>query len=407
MAVVTETSITQSIISRDKNFVVQNYGRYPLAISHGEGAYLYDFDGRQYLDFISGIGVMALGHAHPRILEIIAEQASTLIHCSNLYYHPNQGALAEKLAKISGLNRTFFCNSGAEAVEAALKIAKGYGRAISESKYEIIALQDSFAGRTLGAISLTGQPKYREPFEPLIPGIKFIGINDTAALQDAVNENTAAIFFEPILGEGGIVEISAEFAAIARQLARQFDALLVCDEIQCGLGRTGKAFSHQFWGEEYIPDVITVAKPLAAGLPIGAVICNEKAAAVLGPGMHGSTFGGGALTCRVALEFIEMLPDLMSRVREIGAYFEARLQELIARHEFVKKTRGKGLMLGLELSVPGAVFINRAQEQGLLLNCTAGNILRFLPPYTIEHVHVDEAIGILDDVLSPGPEQPT
>ncbi len=407
MAVVTETSITQSIISRDKNFVVQNYGRYPLAISHGEGAYLYDFDGRQYLDFISGIGVMALGHAHPRILEIIAEQASTLIHCSNLYYHPNQGALAEKLAKISGLNRTFFCNSGAEAVEAALKIAKGYGRAISESKYEIIALQDSFAGRTLGAISLTGQPKYREPFEPLIPGIKFIGINDTAALQDAVNENTAAIFFEPILGEGGIVEISAEFAAIARQLARQFDALLVCDEIQCGLGRTGKAFSHQFWGEEYIPDVITVAKPLAAGLPIGAVICNEKAAAVLGPGMHGSTFGGGALTCRVALEFIEMLPDLMSRVREIGAYFEARLQELIARHEFVKKTRGKGLMLGLELSVPGAVFINRAQEQGLLLNCTAGNILRFLPPYTIEHVHVDDAIGILDDVLSQGPEQPT
>ena len=407
MAVVTETSITQSIIARDKNFVVQNYGRYPLAISHGEGAYLYDFDGRQYLDFISGIGVMALGHAHPRILKIIAEQASTLIHCSNLYYHPNQGALAEKLAKISGLNRTFFCNSGAEAVEAALKIAKGYGRAISESKYEIIALQDSFAGRTLGAISLTGQPKYREPFEPLIPGIKFIGINDTAALQDAVNENTAAIFFEPILGEGGIVEISAEFAAIARQLARQFDALLVCDEIQCGLGRTGKAFSHQFWGEEYIPDVITVAKPLAAGLPIGAVICNEKAAAVLGPGMHGSTFGGGALTCRVALEFIEMLPDLMSRVREIGAYFEARLQELIARHEFVKKTRGKGLMLGLELSVPGAVFINRAQEQGLLLNCTAGNILRFLPPYTIEHVHVDEAIGILDDVLSPGPEQPT
>ena len=407
MTVVTETSSTQSIISRDKNFVVQNYGRYPLAISHGEGAYLYDFDGRQYLDFISGIGVMALGHAHPRILEIIAEQASTLIHCSNLYYHPNQGALAEKLAKISGLNRTFFCNSGAEAVEAALKIAKGYGRAISESKYEIIALQDSFAGRTLGAISLTGQPKYREPFEPLIPGIKFIGINDTAALQDAVNENTAAIFFEPILGEGGIVEISAEFAAIARQLARQFDALLVCDEIQCGLGRTGKAFSHQFWGEEYIPDVITVAKPLAAGLPIGAVICNEKAAAVLGPGMHGSTFGGGALTCRVALEFIEMLPDLMSRVREIGAYFEARLQELIARHEFVKKTRGKGLMLGLELSVPGAVFINRAQEQGLLLNCTAGNILRFLPPYTIEHVHVDDAIGILDDVLSQGPEQPT
>ena len=407
MAVVTETSITQSIISRDKNFVVQNYGRYPLAISHGEGAYLYDFDGRQYLDFISGIGVMALGHAHPRILEIIAEQASTLIHCSNLYYHPNQGALAEKLAKISRLSRTFFCNSGAEAVEAALKIAKGYGRAISESKYEIIALQDSFAGRTLGAISLTGQPKYREPFEPLIPGIKFIGINDTAALQDAVNENTAAIFFEPILGEGGIVEISAEFAAIARQLARQFDALLVCDEIQCGLGRTGKAFSHQFWGEEYIPDVITVAKPLAAGLPIGAVICNEKAAAVLGPGMHGSTFGGGALTCRVALEFIEMLPDLMSRVREIGAYFEARLQELIARHEFVKKTRGKGLMLGLELSVPGAVFINRAQEQGLLLNCTAGNILRFLPPYTIEHVHVDDAIGILDDVLSQGPEQPT
>ena len=391
------------IVERDHRFVVRNYGRYPLVVRRAEGVYLHAPDGRRYLDFMSGIGVMALGHSHPRVVAAIADQLGRLVHCSNLYYHPNQGAVAERLASLSGLQRTFFCNSGAEAVEAALKIAKGYGHARGGSKHEIVALRDSFGGRTLGAISVTGQPKYSAPFAPLIPGVRFVPPNDLAALEEAVGENTAGIIIEPILGEGGIVSITAEFAALARQLATANDALLIYDEIQCGMGRTGTAFAFQDWGNGAVPDVMTLAKPLAAGLPIGAVVCSEKASAVLGPGMHGSTFGGGALACRAALEFLDMLPGLLPHVRSIGSYLRSRLEELISKHEFVAGLRGRGLMVGIELTLPGASFVPRCQELGLLINCTAGNILRLLPPFIIEREHADEATEILDKALSEGP----
>ena len=394
---------TEQIVERDHQYVVRNYGRYPLVVSRADGVYLYGEDGRKYLDFVSGIGVMALGHSHPRVVAAITDQIGTLVHCSNLYYHPLQGEVAQLLAELSGLQRTFFCNSGAEAVEAALKITKGYGRARDSAKTEIVALEESFGGRTLGAISVTGQPKYRAPFEPVIPGVRFIAPNDLGALETAVGDQTAGIVFEPILGEGGVIEISAEFAALARRLATDHDALLVCDEVQCGMGRTGDAFAFQHWGADFIPDVITLAKPLAAGLPIGAVVCSDAAAAVLSPGTHGSTFGGGALACRVAREFVGMLPELMPHVREVSAYFRARLADLAASYDFVDGLRGRGLMVGLELNIPGGAFVPRAQELGLLMNCTAGNILRFLPPFVIEREHVDEAIAALDEVFREGP----
>lgn len=394
---------TEQIVARDHQYVVRNYGRYPLVVSRAEGVYLHGEDGRKYLDFVSGIGVMALGHSHPRVVAAIADQIGTLVHCSNLYYHPLQGEVAQLLSELSGLQRTFFCNSGAEAVEAALKIAKGYGRARSSAKTEIVALQESFGGRTLGSISVTGQPKYREPFEPVIPGVRFIAPNDLGALEAAVGDQTAGIVFEPILGEGGIIEISAEFAALACQLATDHDALLICDEVQCGMGRTGQAFAFQHWGADFLPDVITLAKPLAAGLPIGAVVCSEAAAAVLAPGMHGSTFGGGALACRVAREFLSMLPELMPHVQDVSSYFRARLADLAASYDFVNGLRGRGLMVGLELNIPGGGFVPRAQELGLLMNCTAGNILRFLPPFVIEQEHVDEAIAVLDEAFRQGP----
>ncbi len=403
MAVAASIISADEVVARDRQFVVRNYGRYPLVVDSAQGVYLHGADGNRYLDFLSGIGVMALGHSHPRLVAALTEQLGTLVHCSNLYYHANQGAVAEKLAGLSGLSRTFFCNSGAEAVEGALKIAKGYGRVRAETKFEIVALDGSFGGRTLGAISVTGQPKYAAPFAPLIPGVRFIPANDLAALQAAVTGNTAAVIFEPILGEGGIVEVSAEFAQLARKLTTAHDALLICDEIQCGMGRTGRPFAYQRWGEDFLPDVVTVAKPLAAGLPIGAVVCSEAAEAVLSPGMHGSTFGGGALACRAALEFLDMLPDLLPHVRRVGAYFRERLGELVHRYDFVAGLRGEGLMVGLELRIPGTVFVSRAQDRGLLINCTAGNILRFLPPYVIENEHVDEAIGILDAALAEGP----
>ena len=403
MAGTTPSATAEQIVERDHRYVVRSYGRYPLVVDHAEGVYLHGPDGRRYLDFMSGIGVMALGHAHPRVVEAIKGQLGTLVHCSNLYYHPNQGAVAERLASLSGLQRTFFCNSGAEAVEGALKIAKGHGVAHGASKREIVALNGSFGGRTLGAISVTGQSQYSAPFAPLIPGVRFVPPNDLDALAAAVGADTAGIIFEPILGEGGIVEISAEFAALARRLATQHDALLIHDEIQCGMGRTGSAFAFQEWDGASAPDIITLAKPLAAGLPIGAIVCTEAAAKVLGPGMHGSTFGGGALACRVALEFLDMLPELLPHVRDVAAHLRSGLDELIAEFDFVTRQRGRGLMIGLELSVPGAEFVPRCQDLGLLINCTAGNVLRMLPPFVIERRHADEAVGILRKALGQGP----
>jgi len=391
----------------EDNHLFQNYGHRKIVLVRGQGCHVYDDTGKQYLDFISGIGVNALGHGHSRVLKAICDQVGTLMHCSNLYAHPYQGPLAEKLTKLSGLDRAYFCNSGAESVETALKIAKGYGRSKSPDKFEIVALNNSFAGRTLAAIAITGQPKYREPFEPLIPGVKFVDPNDIQTLEAAVSDKTAAIMFEPILGEGGIVQITRAFAQRASELSKQHDALLLFDEIQCGLGRTGEYFAFQAWndGQEaaILPDVVTLAKPLGGGLPIGAVLATDRAASILSAGMHGSTFGGNALACRVALEVLDVLDEILPRIQKTGTHFEGRLAELVDKYDFVSDVRGRGLMRGLNLTVPGKSVVPAMAEKGFLMNCTAGSVLRFLPPYIIEPGHIDQLIAALEEIFAAGP----
>jgi acetylornithine/N-succinyldiaminopimelate aminotransferase len=379
----------------ERDYVLQNYARYPLVLTRGRGCYVYDTEGKRYLDFIAGIGVNALGHAHPRLLKVIREQAGLLIHCSNLYYHQYQGPLAKRLAEASGLERTFFANSGTEAMEGALKIVRAHGHAIHPEKIEIISLENSFHGRTLGALSITGQPKYRSDFEPLLPGVRFVPANDAAALEAAFNERTAGIVIEMIQGEGGVYPLTHEYVAKARALADHFNALLVADEVQCGVGRPGTYFAYQRSTPVIMPDVVAAAKPLACGLPMGAILANARAAAAIKPGMHGSTFGGGPLVCRVALEFFDILDELLPAIQRVGGYFHVSLNELARKHAFVKEVRGFGLMLGVELTVPGKQIVVDAMAEGLLINCTHDTVLRFLPPYIITEKEVDQAVKVL------------
>jgi predicted acetylornithine/succinylornithine family transaminase len=375
--------------------LLQNYARYPLVLARGKGCYAYDLEGRRYLDFITGIGVNALGHAHPRIVKVIREQAALLIHSSNLYYHQYQGPLAKRLSAMSGLERAFFGNTGTEAMEGALKMVHAHGRAISPEKYEIIALENGFHGRTLGALSITGQPKYRQDFEPLVPGVRFIPVNDFESLEAAFSDRTAGIVMEMIQGEGGIYPLTPQFVAKARELADRFDALLVADEIQCGVGRTGTYFAYQRTNHVILPDVMVTAKPLACGIPLGVIMANERAAAAIKPGMHGSTFGGGPLACRVALEFCDILDELLPQIQRVGGYFHVQLNELARKHACVKEVRGFGLMIGVELHIPGKQFVLDAIAEGLLINCTHDTVLRFLPAYIVTEREVDLAVKIL------------
>ncbi len=383
----------------ERQYLVQNYSRYPLVLRRGKGCYVYDVNGKRYLDLISGIGVNALGHAHPRILRVIRSQAALMLHSSNLYYHEYQGPLAKRLAEASGLARAFFSNSGTEAVEGALKMALARGRAINPEKVEIISLDNSFHGRTLGALAITGQAKYREPFGTLLSGVRFVTRNDISALEQAASSRTAAIVLEWIQGEGGIYPLQAEFARRARQLADEHDALLIFDEIQCGIGRTGKFFAYQLTEPPVLPDVAVAAKPLAAGLPLGVILANEKAAAALGAGMHGSTFGGGPLACRVALEALDIIEEKLLHIHHVGGCFRMELQDLARHFSFIKEVRGFGLMIGMELDVPGRQIVLDGMAEGLLFNCTHETVLRFLPPYIITEQEIDRAVKTLSKVL--------
>jgi predicted acetylornithine/succinylornithine family transaminase len=360
---------------------------------------VYDVAGKRYLDFITGIGVNALGYAHPRITKIIREQAGLLLHSSNLYYNEYQGRLAERMAKISGLNRCFFCNSGTEAMETAMKMIRAWGNSIDPAKHEIVALEGSFHGRTLGALSITGQPKYRHDFEPLLPGARFVARNDAQALETAVSERTSAIVLEFIQGEGGIFPVSEEFARRAHELAARYNALLLFDEIQCGVGRPGKHFAYQLLDPVLMPDITLAAKPMACGLPLGVAIANEKAAAMITQGMHGSTYAGGPLACRVALEFFDILDELLPSIQSIGSYFRSRLVDLMSKFRFIKEVRGEGLMLGLQLDISGKQFVLDGIEAGLLFNCTHDTVLRFLPPYIAGEKEVDRAVSVLKRIL--------
>jgi len=390
-----ESTAAQLVQDLERQYLLANYSRHPLVMHRGKGCYVWDLDGHRYLDLIAGIGVNALGYGHPRILNVLREQAALLIHCSNLYYHEYQGRLARKLAAISGLQRTFFANSGAEAMEAALKMIRAHGRKISPEKHEIVSLDNSFHGRTLGALSVTGQEKYRVDFEPLLPGVRFVAPNDVAALERAVTDRTAGIVLEWVQGEGGVYPLEVAYARRARELANQFNALVVFDEIQCGVGRPGRYFAYQLAEPVVVPDVVTLAKPLACGLPLGAVVANEKAASAIACGMHGSTFGGGALACRVALEFLDILEGLLPSIYRLGSDFRVQLHELARHYGFVKEVRGFGLMIGVELDVPGKPIVSDALAEGLLINCTHETVLRFLPPYVITEQEIDRAVKIL------------
>jgi len=388
-----------NVVELGSQYLLQNYARHPLVLERGDGPYMWDVNGKRYLDFIAGIGVNALGQNHPRIVRVIQEQAARLIHTSNLFYNQFQGPLAKRIAEVSGLQRTFFTNSGTESCEGALKMIKAHGRDISPDKYEIVSLDNSFHGRTLGALSVTGQPKYRKDFEPLIPGVKFVPPNDIEALESAVNHWTAGICMEWIQGEGGVVPIDTAFSRRARELADRYDALLWFDEIQCGIGRAGKYFGYQLAEPPVMPDIITAAKPVACGIPLGFIAANERAAKSIRPGMHGSTFGGNALAARVALEFFDILDDLLPRIRRVGAYFQTQLRRLGDRFDFITEVRGYGLMVGVQLKIPGKEIVTRAMEEGLLMNCTHETVLRFLPPYIITETEVDEAVAILERVF--------
>jgi acetylornithine/N-succinyldiaminopimelate aminotransferase len=393
------TSSFEEITALERDYLVQNYARYPLALHRGKGCYVYDLEGNRYLDLISGIGVNSLGYAHPRITKVIRQQAGLLLHTSNLYYHEYQGRLAERLAKASGLDRTFFCNSGTEAMEGALKMIRAYGNSKDPRKHEIVALEHSFHGRTLGALSITGQPKYRSDFEPLLAGVRFVPRHDTDALENAVTENTAGIVLEFIQGEAGIYPVSEAFARRARQLAAERDALLVFDEIQCGVGRPGAYFAYQLLDPVLLPDIVLAAKPMACGIPLGAVIANEKAAATIKPGMHGSTYGGGPLACRVALEFFDILDQLLPSINSVGGYFRMRLTDLMRQFSFVKEVRGQGLMIGVELEFPCKQLVLDGIKEGLLFNCAHDITLRFLPPYILTEQDVDRAIAALSKIF--------
>lgn len=390
------------IVERERRYLLQTYSRYPLALARGKGVFVYDVEGRRYLDFVGGLGVNALGHAHSRIVKTIREQVARAIHVSNLYYNEYQGLLAQRLCQAAGLQRAFFTNSGTEAIEGAIKLSRAFGHSIGgDSKCKLVALEGSFHGRTFGALSLTGQEKYRRNFEPLLEGVTFVQLNDTEALRTAIDENTCAVVLEPIQGEGGIRECSDEFLREARAAADRHRAVLVLDEIQCGLGRTGSLFAFQQVGIK--PDIVAVAKPLAAGLPMGAFLVREEIAGAISAGKHGTTFGGGPLTCRVAIEFLDILEEenLLRRVRQVGAYLQQELRSMMEKFpEITRAARGRGFIQALELAIPARPIVEAALADGVLFNSTQETVLRFLPPYLLDEKHVNRGIKVLTKLLA-------
>jgi acetylornithine/N-succinyldiaminopimelate aminotransferase len=390
----------EEIAELERRYLLGTYNRYPVVLTRGKGVFLYDIDDRRYLDFVSGLGVNALGHAHPRIVKTIREQAGKLIHVSNLYYHEYQGALAEKLCTLLGGSfgnaRAFFSNSGTEAIEGSIKLARLAGhRAGGEGKSRLVALEGSYHGRTFGALSLTGQEKHRKGFEPMLEDVTFVAQNDLEGLRGAVSASTCAIVLEPIFGEGGIHECSVEFLQECRAAADRHRAALIFDEIQCGLGRTGTMFAFQAFG--VTPDIVAIA----AGLPLGAFLAKEEFANAISPGQHGTTFGGGPLACRVALEFLAIVEEekLLDNVNKVGAYLQQELKGVVEKSAAAKEVRGRGFIQGINLEIPARPIVDAAVAEGVLFNSTQDTVVRFLPPFLLEEKHVDKGIRVLKKLL--------
>ncbi len=389
------------ISALERKHVLQTYRRTPVVFVRGEGCYLWDASGNRYLDLVSGVGVASLGHANPALAAALAEQSATLAHTSNLYYHPLQGQVAEKLAALSGLDRAFFCNSGTEANEGCLKFARRYWHthgATERTNY--VAFTHAFHGRTIGSLSVTWDEHYRAPFAPLLDGVTWVDPADPAALQSAVSDKTAAIVMEAIQGEGGVRPMSPAMADAIRDAQARTGALLVADEVQCGLGRTGVAFGYQRLGLS--PDLVAVGKALGGGVPVGATLLNEKVASAIFAGDHGSTYGGNLLACRAALVFLDALTTggLMERVGQVGAALEAGLRRLAERHDVIREVRGAGLMWGLDLKVDATPYIGAALADGILINRTSETVIRMLPPYVLSKAQAEDVVRRLDAVFA-------
>lgn len=393
----TQMTTTADVMAIETEHVLQVYRRSSVVFERGLGCRLFDTSGRGYLDLISGVGVASLGHAHPRLADALAAQAHQLLHTSNLFFHPLQGEVATRLSALSGLPRAFFCNSGTEAVEATLKFARRYWHAQGNTaRTGLVAFEHSFHGRTMGSLSVTWDDHYRAPFKPLIPGVTFVPVDDPAALRAAVTDRTAAVIVEPLQGEGGVRPISARMAAAITEVCAASGALLIADEVQCGLGRTGRPFYSAAIG--LAPDLMALGKALGAGVPVGAALFSERVATAAAFGDHGSTYGGNLLACRAALVFLEELVDhgLMAHVARVGAYAGEQLRTLATRHQCVREVRGEGLIWGLELDRPAAPVVEAALQKGLLINRTADTVIRLLPPFIITAAEIDEAAGLLD-----------
>lgn len=394
------TDQDQKIFDEDKGAYLPVFSRYKIVIDHGEGPYAYDIDGKKYLDFLGGIAVNVLGHDYPPLVDAIAHQARKMIHCSNLYYTRAQADAAAKLVKLSGLDKAFFGNSGAEANEGAIKVARKYAHSLDPEKSQIISAWNSFHGRTIATLTATGQPHYHEGFGPLPDGFDYVHYNDLAELESMMSDKTCAVLLETIQGEGGVYTPAPGYLEGVRKLCDKYHALLIFDEIQAGIGRSGKFFAYEKYGVQ--PDVVTLAKGLAGGVPIGAFITTDAVANAMKPGDHGTTFGGNPLACAAANVVLDTVPqpEFLAHVETVGSYFKAQLLKLQEKYpSLIKEVRGTGLILGAELTIPGRDIVNDVLAKGAIINCTAGNVLRFIPPLIITEEQVDEVLSMIDDVL--------
>jgi len=394
--------ITSDILADSHTYVMNTYGRQPIVLVKGRGTKVYDSDGKEYIDFVSGVAVCNLGHCHPRVVVALQKQAQRLMHVSNHYHNEPQINLAKALVQHSFADKVFFCNSGTEAVEAAIKLARKYAREVlKEDRYEIITMQGSFHGRTLGALAATAQDKFRKGFEPVAPGFRYVAFDDIPAVEEAINKQTCAVLVEPVQGEGGVNVPSKGYLKSLRELCDSSGILLMLDEIQTGMGRTGRLFAYEHEG--VTPDVAALAKGLGAGMPIGALLATEKAARALVPGSHGSTFGGNPLACATALASLEALIEdniIIPAVESLGGYFLEGLRGLQKKYSFVKDVRGKGLLVGMELDFPGKDVVTSCLREGLLINCTMDTVLRFMPPLIITEEEIDKLLQALDGIFA-------
>lgn len=390
----------EEIFAKDKSDYLPVFARYNIVLDHGDGPYVYDTKGKKYIDFLAGIAVNVVGHNYKPLVDAVSQQASKMIHCSNLYYTEVQVEAAEKLKKLSGMDKVFFGNSGAEANEGAIKLARKYATNIDPEKIQIISALHSFHGRTLATLTATGQDHYHHGFGPLPAGFDYVPYNDIQALEAKMSDKTCAVMLEAIQGEGGVHVPDPDYLPKVRALCDKYNAVLIFDEVQCGMGRTGTFFGCQQFGVK--PDIVTLAKGLAGGVPIGAFMATDKVASAFHAGDHGSTFGGNPLACAAACVVLDALIDgnLMENAKEIGAYLQSKFEKYKAKYpNLIKEVRGRGLILGMELTRPGREIANECLDYGAIINCTAGNVLRFVPPLNITKAHVDELISVLDKVL--------